>query len=83
VDSIRAAFKSIAAKTRAEVLEDVQSFLQSLQKRIIYAASCRPALATVRKDYDYGAGVKNLSRAIALSIGQDAGLGKEAHERAA
>lgn len=70
VDSLKEAFLAASSKTHADVLADVSRFLDNLEKRLIYAASCRPALRYLGAEFRYDKSVANLSRAISVAIGE-------------
>jgi len=66
--SLKAAFASAAAKSRADVLADVGEFLSQLQDRLIYGASCRPALQYLGPDFDRSRSALNVARAIDATL---------------
>ena len=72
VDTLRTAIEACVARTEEQVRADVETFLAEIEKRTVYAASSSPSLRLSRNDYDYRAGVRNLSRALALALGYDA-----------
>jgi hypothetical protein len=68
VASLKAALASAAAKSRADVLADVKEFLSQLQNRLIYGASCRPALQYLGADFDQKSSALNVARAIDATL---------------
>jgi hypothetical protein len=68
VASLKAAFASASAKSRADVLADVEEFLSQLQSRLIYGASCRPALQYLGAEFDRNSSALNVARAIDAAL---------------
>lgn len=69
VDSLRSAFRGAFRKSREEVTADLESFISGFERRLIYGAGCRPALAYLDEGYDCVKAVANISRAIGITVG--------------
>ena len=69
VESVSQAISAALAKRSETVLADVDEFINQFKKRLIYGASCRPALSYLGSDYKYDKGVRNIARAIRVTIG--------------
>ncbi len=64
VDGLKAAFAAASAKTPAEVLADVDRFLESFSKRLIHAVPNHSALNFTDPAIDYQQSVRNLAAAV-------------------
>lgn len=81
VETLKSAFREALAKDRAAVLEDVRDFLATFEKRLILAPSCRSALYYLGNDYPIRKSVKNLARAIDISLTESAATVGDAQSR--
>ena len=81
VEALKSAFREAVAKDRGAVLEDVREFLETFERRLILAPSCRSALHYLGTDYQYRKSVKNLSRAIDISLTEGASTVGDAQSR--
>lgn len=68
VSTLQHAFSAASKKTRDEVKSDVEQFLGELEKRLVYAAACRPALNYLGDEFPYSRSVENLANAINIAI---------------